>query len=70
MTTLETYVKWINEFYCNNQDLKELQVITSIDTEGECFCPVKFKPSKGLFLGDTYTTLVKNRKNLNAICLN
>ena len=69
MTTFKTYVAWINDLYKDNPELKEVQVITSADDEGNYFNPVLYKPCTGKFENDEFISYNEHNK-INAICLN
>ena len=71
MPTFETYIGLINKLYKDNPDLKEVQVITAGDDEGNSFHPVIYSPSKGTIDEENqFIEYKQNNKAVNAICLN
>ena len=74
--TLKQYLQHLNKFVKENPDALEMQVLASIDDEGNTFVPVKFIPSKGSFNGYDYLPISKESEaaglkiDANAVCIN
>jgi len=74
--TLKEYFEGLQEFIKENPDALELEVITSIDDEGNGFNQVCFEPSKGNYDGDTFTSVDNfedyniDIEDINAVCVN
>jgi hypothetical protein len=76
--TLKEYSKSLNDFIKENPDSLDLEVITSLDDEGNSFSPVLFYPSKGMynknnktfFAESDYKRLEMEDAKTNAICMN
>ena len=72
MTTFKTYIEWVNKLYKDNPNLKEVQVITAGDDEGNSFHPVVYSPVPGHFEDGSFYTVEKDEDGnyINAVCLN
>lgn len=71
--TLREYLKIINRFVETYPSTLDMQVIYSIDDEGNKFKPVIYEPSTGHFDEDNNTYLDdkdKGKKERNAVCVN
>ena len=70
MTTLGTYAEWLNELLKSRPELKEVQVITSGDDEGNYFNTVHYNPTPGYYDGGDFDVSPSNAQDINAVCLN
>jgi hypothetical protein len=74
--TLKEYFEQLQEFINENPDALELEVITSVDDEGNGFNQVNYGPSKGNYDGDSFTSEDMfddwgiGEDGINAVCLN
>lgn len=74
--TLKEYFEQLQEFIKENPDALELEVVTSIDDEGNGFNRVYYGPSKGNYDGDSFTSVDSfedynmDGEDVNAVCLN
>lgn len=73
---LKEYIENLNEFVKENPDALDLDVLTSIDDEGNGFNMVSFSPSKGYYDGNDfiYDQNLKeygyDDSDINAVCVN
>jgi len=68
---LKDFIKNLNEFVEENPETLDMQVITSIDSEGNGFEYVHYTPSKGLFENHEFIQKdEENDLNCNAVCIN
>jgi hypothetical protein len=74
--TLKEYIEGLQEFVKENPDALELEVITSIDDEGNGYNPVYYGPSKGHYDGGDYSPVSSfeeyglDNDDINSVCVN
>ena len=74
--TLKEYIEGLQEFVKENPDALELEVITSIDDEGNGYNAVYYGPSKGHYDGDDYSPVSSfeeyglDNDDINSVCVN
>ena len=68
--TLEEYLEHINEQVKKHPELLKLEVIYSVDDEGNRFEKAVFKPSPGVYDDGSFEASNKPTENSNAFCIN
>jgi hypothetical protein len=74
--TLKEYIQNLNQFAKENPETLDMQVITSIDSEGNGFNLVYYSPSKGIYEDSEFITFElyeecgRNSSETNAVCIN
>lgn len=68
--TLEEYLEHINKQVKKHPELLKLKVVYGIDDEGNRFQEVVFKPSPGIWDGESFDASTKPTKDSNAFCIN
>lgn len=74
--TLKEFIENLNEFVRENPETLDMQVITSMDDEGNEFNLVHYTPSKGIYedgefiTSDQYEDYERNSSEANAVCVN
>jgi len=64
---LKTYIRFLKQLIDNNPGSKNMDVIYSIDEEGNEFKEVSFPPSIGKYKKESFNP---ESRNPNAICIN
>jgi len=69
---LKDYLKNINELVKQNKELLELDVVYSVDDEGNNFSKVIFTPCIGTYESGSFLEFEEDshKGDLNAICIN
>jgi hypothetical protein len=74
--TLKEFIKNLKQFVKENPETLEMQVVTSINDEGNGYNLVQFTPSKGIFedkefiSSDGYEEEERESSETNAVCVN
>lgn len=74
--TLKDYIEALQEFVKDNPDTLEMQVVNSIDDEGNGYNLVHYSPTKGIFedneflSDDQYEEWDREESETNAVCIN
>jgi hypothetical protein len=66
---LKEFINNLNEFILEHPEALDMQVITSIDDEGNGYNYVNYTPTIGFFEDDEFITESDENMN-NAVCIN
>ena len=70
MMTLKIYLEGLNKFAQENPETLEMEVVTSVDDEGNGFNPVLYSPTKGHYKQREFISHKQSKNHTNAVCVN